>query len=196
MAEITVPDQSLFVDKQWSLDIPAQQNRSGWTGRSKVVGLPGAETWRVTGRVRFRPTERMQRPWRAFFLALRGIQNTFRIRAACQTHIGPPPVVDAGAGDAYTLPLKGMAVSTTILEAGQWMTVPLPSGYARLVCLTADLITDASGEATAQFEPALGEAPAEDAVVETAEPYTLVRQANPSAAWQGGDFRFEAVEAL
>lgn len=123
-------------------------------------------------------------------------QNTFRIRAACQTHIGPPPVVDAGAGDAYTLPLKGMAVSTTILEAGQWMTVPLPSGYARLVCLTADLITDASGEATAQFEPALGEIPAEDAVVETAEPYTLVRQSGPSAAWQGGDFRFEAVEAL
>lgn len=196
MAEIAVPDQSLFVDKEWTLDVPAQRNRSAWTGRSKVVGLPGAETWRVKGRVRSRPTERQQRPWRAFFVALRGIQHHFRVRMACQSHIGPPPQVDAGAGDGYTLPIKGMTPSTTILEAGQFMTVPLPSGYWRAVCLSADLNTDAAGKAIAQFEPALGEVPATNAVLETAEPFCLVRLAQPQTGWGGGSFAFEAEEAL
>lgn len=196
MAEIDVPDQSLFVDKEWTLDVPAQRNRSGWTGRSKVVGLPGAETWKVKARLRSRATDRQRRPWRAFFAAVRGIQNSFRVRMACQSHIGPAPQVDSGAGDGYSLPLKGMTPSTTILEAGQFMTVPLPSGYWRPVVLSADLATDAAGKAVAQFEPALGEVPALDAVLETAEPFCLVSLTTPTTGWAGGSFAFEAEEAL
>ena len=89
--------------------------------------------------------------------------------------IGPKPTVAAGAGNGFTLPLTGMAASTTVLEAGQFMTVPLPSGHARLVMLTADLVTDASGNATAAFKPDLGEIPDEDTVVETVNPYCPMR---------------------
>lgn len=196
MAEITVPDKSLIVDKVWELDSPAQVNRSGWTGRGKTVGLPGAELWSFSARVRFRSTIADQRPWRAFFTSLKGLQNTFKFHLECQRHIGPAPQVDTGAGDGYTLPLKGMSASTILLVAGQCMTVPLPSGHMRLVCLADDLITDAAGKAVANFTPALGEVPALNAVVETANPYSPVMLTTRKFSSGGGSFAFDAVEAL
>lgn len=77
----------------------------------------------------------------------------------------------SGAGNGYTLPLAGLSTSTTILKAGQFITVPLPSGYDRAVCLNADLVSNSSGQATAQFEPALGETPTAGVTVETKDPF-------------------------
>jgi hypothetical protein len=62
------------------------------------------------------------------------------------------------------------------------MTVLLPSAYNRTVCLTADLRADASGNATATFEPALNEIPDEGATVETVAPFIAF---SPVAAEQG-----------
>ncbi|MGL4640530.1 MAG: hypothetical protein ACRCVX_12480 [Shewanella sp.] len=196
MAEVQVPEQDLLVDKAWDIDVPAQLNRSEWTSRSKVTGLPGAETWSFSCKVRYRSSRALQRPWDAFFLALKGIENKFRIVRACQRHVGPMPLVAAGAGDGYALPLKGMTPQTTILEAGQFMAVPLPSGHVRLVGLTADLFTDAVGNATAQFAPALGEIPALNTVVETAHPYTFFNLVNRSNRASGPEYSIQAVEAL
>lgn len=196
MAEITVPDQSLIVDKAWELDVPAQLNRSEWTSKGKVTGLPGAEVWSFTGRIRYRSSMKLMRAWDAFFLSLRGIENKFRVRRTCQSHVGPKPLVDTGATDGYTLPLKGMTPSTTILSAGQFITVLLPSGHARLVGLTADLVTDATGKAVAAFAPALGEIPVLDSQVETAETYSFMNLVNRSNRISGPDYVIEAVEAL
>lgn len=196
MAEITVPDQSLIVDKQWLIDVPAQSNKSQWTGRTKITGLPGAETWSVKARVRFRGSLSAQKPWRAFMMALRGIQNTFRVRYACSQRTGSNPTVAAGANAGYTLPLSGLPALSTVLLAGDGMTVPLPSGHHRLVVLKANLVADGAGNATASFEPALGEVPATSTVVETINPYILARMANPQAGWFGGDFAIDAVEAI
>lgn len=196
MAEITVPDQSLIVDAQWLLDVPAQSNKSQWTGRTKITGLPGAETWAVKARVRFRGSLTAQKPWRAFFMALRGIQNTFRIRFACSQRTGSNPTVAAGANAGYTMPLAGLPVSQTVLKAGDGLTIPLPSGHHRLVILKADLVSNGTGNATASFEPALGEVPATSTAVESKDPYLLVRLASPQSGWMGGDFAIDAVEAI
>lgn len=171
MTLITVPSYDDIDLSGPRLNSPAQVNRSIWTGGRKVIGMPGAESW--TGQVTIGPfaTEEEERPWRAFLFALEGPSNSFRWYLPCNRHIGGRPTVDTGAGNAYTLPLTGMAASTTILRAGQWMTVPLPSGKYRAVCLTADLITDSSGEATASFKPALSETPTLGATVETGAPF-------------------------
>lgn len=171
MSEITVPVPADLLLSGPRLSSPAQVNRSTWTGRRKVIGLAGTETWRGAVAIADIATEEEERQWRAFLFALGGPQNSFRFPLPCSTHIGPRPTVGADAGDAYTLPLTGMTPNARILRAGQFMTVPLPSGHARAVCLTADLVADGSGNATAQFKPALNEAPAEDTVVETVEPY-------------------------
>ena len=188
MPEILVPDYAgLTLD---SLDprVPAQVNRSGWTGRRKVGGLPGAETWMASVTIETLATEIEERPWRAFLFGLRGQENWFKLRVACQRHIGPMPTVGEGATDGYELPLVGMQPSTRILSAGQWLTVPLPSGHARLVNLLSDLVTDGDGAATAICNFALNEAPEEGASVESANPYCPVASTDPGIglSWSNG----------
>lgn len=171
MAEIAVPNYNDMVCEGPWLDTPAQVNRSAWTGRRKVVALPGAELW--YGKVTLGPfaTENEERAWRVFLFALRGMENWFKFHLPCATHVGNMPTVGAGSNIGYTLPLVGMTASTLILSAGQYLTVPLPSGRFRAVMLTSALQTNASGNATANFVPALTEAPTAAAAVETKNPY-------------------------
>jgi hypothetical protein len=171
---VTFPT-SLDFDAQWRRSVPAQANVSQWTSRTKTIGLPGASLWFCEGSFEPVATEREERALRVFVESLDGIVGITNVPRICQIHIGPRPAVASGAGNGFTLPLKGMAASTTVLEAGQFMTVPLPSGHARLVMLTADLVTNSSGEATAAFKPDLGEVPATDTVVETVNPYCPMR---------------------
>ncbi|WP_310533121.1 hypothetical protein [Novosphingobium sp.] len=180
MSEITVPDYDGLIIDGLSLLAPAQVNRSIWTGRRKVVGLAGTELWR--GKLRFDDitTEQEERPWRAFLFGLRGPANWFRWYLPCNRHIGPMPTVAAGAtAGAYTVPLAGMLANAIILRAGQFMTVPMPSGTYRAVCLMADLVADGTGEAVATFEPALPEAPTLGATVETGAPWIAFALTNP-----------------
>ena len=175
MALISIPDPEALILLALDDAIPDQLNRSPWTSRSQVVGLPGAEMWFIRAAIEPIATELEERPWRAFAFALKGRQNIFHYPIARQKHIGGKPLVDTGATDGYTLPLKGMAASTRILSAGQYLTVPLPSGHHRLVALTADLFTDAAGKGVAQLNFELGEVPALDTVVESANPFVPVR---------------------
>lgn len=171
MTEIALPDPAELLVSGPKLSSPAQVNRSVWTGRRKVIGLAGTQVWQASVAIADLATEEAERPWRAFLFGLEGPQNSFRLPLPCNQHIGPKPRVNAATTSGNTLPLDGMQPSTLILPAGSYMTVPLPSGHARAVCLIADLRTNASGQATATFAPELGEVPADNAVVETAAPY-------------------------
>lgn len=180
MSEVAVPDYDDLILSGLDLSAPAQVNRSVWTGSRKVVGLPGAEVWRGKAAIDGQATEEAERPWRAFLWSLGGPENWFRWPLPCNQHIGPKPLVHAASEDGYTLPLDGMQPSTTILFAGQFMTVPLPSGRYRAVCLTEDLVTNGSGQATATFRPALTEVPADNAEVETARPFVPMSPVSPT----------------
>lgn len=200
MTEITLPDASELLVSGPKLSSPAQVNRSVWTGRRKVVGLAGTQTWRASVAIADIATEDAERPWRAFLFALEGPQNHFRLPLPCNCHIGPKPVVNAATDAGNTLPLDGMQPDTLILLAGSYITVPLPSGHARAVCLTADLRTNSSGQATAAFKPELGEVPADNAVIESTDPYIPMA---PVEALMGFDTdqgvsgtAFEVEEAL
>ena len=174
MPEVIVPDTSELQILALDFNEPAQVNRSAWTGARKVVALPGGSYWSGRIAVENIATELEERQWRAFIAQLRGVQNWFKAPLPCQSHIGPPPTVAAGAGNGYSLPLAGMSPSTRILETGQHMTVPLPSGHNRAVRLTADLVTDAAGNAVAEYAPALNEVPSLGAIIETANPFVPV----------------------
>lgn len=175
MAVLEIPDRDALIILSIDAVVPDQLNRSIWSSRSQVVGLPGAEYWTARAAIEPLATENDERPWRAFLFGLRGRQNIFHLPAACQSHVGSKPKVNAALSTGYTLPLDGMTVSTTILKAGSFITVPLPSGHKRLVMLMADLVTNGSGQATAQLNFALGEVPADNAEVETLQPYVPVR---------------------
>lgn len=172
MSEIIAPDGIIITSL--GFDTPAQRNQSAWTRRVRKTGLPGAETWQASAEIPEIATEADERAWRSFYFGLQGVINWFKLRLPCQRHIGPMPLVAAGGTGGYTQPLKGMTPNTTILFAGQFMTVPVPIGRPRAVMLTADMRTDGGGNATAAFVPALGQIPATDATVETANPFIPV----------------------
>lgn len=199
MSEIAIPIKDDLVLTGLRLETPTQVNRSAWTGTRKVVGLAGAELWSGSVAVNLITTENEEREWRAFLFALGGPANSFRYYLPCNTHIGLRPVVASDPGDAYTLGLKGMQENARILKAGQFMTVPLPSGHERAVMLTADLRTDGTGAATAEFRPALGEPPAVGATVETVNPFIPMSptSSNLGLATENGisSFAFDVEEA-
>lgn len=174
MALLEIPDPEALILTGIRPDVPDQLNRSIWSRKGKIIGLPGAEVWILSAIVGPLATEMEERPWRAFLHGLRGRQDHFNYVVACQRHAGAMPLVNSAADAGYTLPLDGMEPNTRILQAGQYLTVPLPSGHKRLLMLKADLITNGSGEATAILNLALGEVPTNNAQVETAFPYVPV----------------------
>jgi hypothetical protein len=202
MAIIVPPAPLPLRNVSWRAPFPAQVNRSGWTGRSKIVGLPGATVWTVSGSFVTIIGADRGKPWRGFFTALHGQLHKFRVRGGedLQT-TAANPTVRAGANDGVTVPLAGLPANKTVLISGSLMTVPLPSGHERMVCLTADLVSNGLGQGTATFGPELGEVPATGAVVEIGRPWSLVRQTNKAPGWdvepgQKYIFALDAEEAL
>lgn len=202
MAIITPPAPFRLRGAKWRLPPSAQVNKSAWTGNSKAVGLPGSQSWTVSGTLVLKIGQANAKPWRAFFVQISQPFNWFPVIAveARQT-TAANPTVRAGAGNANTVPLAGLPGSATVLGAGDMMSVLLPSGRVRLVCLTTPLTTDASGNAVANFMPELGEIPNAGAAVEIQWPYTYARltQNNPAGwdidAGQKYTFQIDAEEA-
>lgn len=185
MAIITPPARLPLRELKWRCPEPAIVNRSGWTGTSKVVGLPGAGLWSATGTFVTQVGEESALRWRGFFLSLRGQRNSFplvAIERARQTTIANP-TVSTGATAGDRLPLEGLPANRLILRSGELMTVPLPSDHQRLVGLTADLISDANGRATASIAPELGEIPRFGVTVVIDVPFALVRQTSEAPGW-------------
>lgn len=186
MAEIPMPAGDLE-DVEIELDQNFQVNRSAWTGRRRVSGMPGVQKWYASATVPGIATEEDERPWRVFKIAMRGPVNWARLKVACSQRTGANPTVRAGANPFTTLPLQGLPANATVLKAGQYITVPLPSGRHRLAMLMADLLTNGSGQGTATFLPELTETPAIGTTVETIDPYMAVAFVDARQGWKLSD---------
>lgn len=200
MAIIVPPARLPLRGLKWRCDFPAQRNRSGWTGTSKLVGLPGAQLWTATGTFVTIIGQDRAKPWRAFFLGLRGQQNAFRLVAVeqAQTEIANPRIAGGAAYSATSVIVEGLPSSTPVLVAGDMMTIRLAGGHERLVGLQQPLVSDANGRATAIFEPEIGEPPIANSAVEIQRPWALVSQTSEPAGWDvdvGQTYSFQlAVE--
>lgn len=177
-----------------------QVNRSSWTGRRQVTALTGAQYWKAN----FSPHELFEKSqikeWRAFLIKQRGGANAFNLIVERNQRIGSNPTVAAGATNGNNTPLQSLPANSLILQAGDYMTVPLPSGHKRLVMLENDLVSNSSGRATAQFWPLLNEVPAANQTVETINPFCPMALSSSGNGWQYDNGRFsiafEAEEAL
>ena len=165
---------------QWQLRQPAQLNRSGWTGRRQVVGLPGGAMWSASGEFTPIVTQADVLKWRGFFTSLRGPFNTFNLTAVEEAqHALSQPTITAGSAGAFTATMTGLPVSATLLPAGSYMTIKLSDASYQLVCLTAALAGNGSGNGTATFVPALRNSAATGAgSAETISPWCVVSMAS------------------
>lgn len=203
MALINPPAPLRLRNARWRANVPAQVNRSGWTGKRKVVGRGGAFWWSMTGE--FVPIVGATNvpAWRGWFLDLEGPIHTFPVRAVeAQQTLSANPIVAAGTTNGFNVPLQGLPPSTTVLPKGSLMTITLPSGHGRLVSLSAALVTNGAGAGTAIFKQELTETPAIGAAVEIRWPYSTMSLASDFPAGWGVDpgqvysFSIEAEEAL
>lgn len=170
MALITFPGTPKPRDVSWKLMQPTQLNVSQWTGRRQAIAS-GRGWWEcnltlppIVGRSNFNP-------WRVFLAQARGGANEFQvpIDATPQLAGATTAAVDGAGQTGRSLNCDGFPVSTTVLEAGQFVTI-----NDQLLQLTSDIISNGSGEASINFEPLIRVSPDDNATVEFRNPYALM----------------------
>lgn len=201
MTLIALPPSISFVSVQWTPpSTKVQVNRSAWTGARRGVRLPGGARWAAKATLPPVVNDPVKESaWAGFLAALDGPFNSFRLPCRTNQHgLAISPVVKAGAiAGATSLVIAGLPASIQILSVGQLMTVILPSGRAQMLILIDNLISNATGEATAIFRAALREAPAAGSAVETVNPFCELSLVGDVPAWTDGLANrtdFEAID--
>ncbi|MAW99520.1 MAG: hypothetical protein CMN72_07705 [Sphingomonas sp.] len=143
----------------------ARVNRSALSNARQALDM-GYSWWQAAVTVTAMEVEDALE-WRVFFGRLRGPVNSFHLPVTGEPqHDGGFVVRARGAGSGYSLSSDGWPASSTVLKAGQMVTVG-----EQLMTLDADVKTSAAGIATLQFHSPLRGVVADDMVIETAMPF-------------------------
>lgn len=191
MATITYPSTPRPQGMSWRLVMPAQTNVSDWTGRRQTLAS-GRGWWEC--QITFPPivgTDNVN-AWRAFIAKSRGAANDFQVPVdptaqapdisssvvgslslnfttnVYQT-FSETPLVNGSGQTGRTLSTDGWPSSTTVLQAGQFVTI-----NNQLLQLTENVVSNSSGVAVLTFEPPIRVSPANNAPVEYENPYCLM----------------------
>jgi hypothetical protein len=179
MTLITLPDQARIKNVEWTLDRPAQVNRSDWTKRRQVVLQPGPSMWSATCDLVVRIGEPAMLEVEAFLVDLEGQVNSFQLPIADSPQLPAPQsvVVDGAGQSGRFLALRGGVHGQSLLR-GHKITV-----NDQTVMLMAPLTFDATGKATATFKPSLRNSPADGDPVEVVKPYVLLSLTTSQVGW-------------
>jgi hypothetical protein len=175
----------------WRLVMPSQTNVSDWTGRRQTLAS-GRGWWECQLSLPPIVGTANVNAWRSFIAKARGAANDFRVPVdptaqapnITTTAVGslslnfttnlyqtfsPTPLVNGSGQTGRTLSTTGWPVSSTVLQAGQFVTI-----NDQLLQLTENVVSNASGIATLTFEPPVRVSPANNAPVEYENPYCLM----------------------
>ena len=179
MAIIALPAAARIRKIEWTLDRPAQVNRSDWTKRRQVVTQPGPSIWSATADLVVKIGEANMLDVEAFLVDLEGQVNSFRLRAVETPQLAGAHgvTVDGGGQSGRALKLKGGVAGET-LRRGHKLTV-----NDQMVMLMAPLTFDGTGRATASFKPSLRLSPLDNSFVEVVFPTVLVSLATSQVGW-------------
>lgn len=170
MATITFPSTPAPSGMSWRLIQPAQNNISGWTGARQVLAS-GRGWWECSVSLPPMVGEASVAPWRSFFAKLQGAANDFRlpVNEIAQSSASATPLVNGGSQTGRSIVTDGWPVSSTVLSAGMYVTI-----NNQLLQLTADVVSNGSGQATISVAPAVRSSPADNAPIEFKNPYALM----------------------
>lgn len=181
MANITLPALLRVASVEPDLTENAQRNRSAWTGKSKILGLPGNQFWTFNVQFRTVSTEAAIRAGRAFFFALRGMVNTFDLPVTPTPQFAAgttqPTITSGGAVGARTATFSSVA---NVID-GMFASVALPSGHKRL------FVPISKAGSVVTFEPSMIESVAGGATVEIIRPVMRARLTSPRYGYSDSD---------
>lgn len=170
MAIFDWPDEIGIQGTEWTLDRPAQINRSDYTGKRRVVANPWHGKWSV--RVQLAPvgTGVKARTLKAFFASLKGQVNTFRLPATEgeQEHLPAATVAVTAAQGATSMTIAG-----AFLQPGHMATVN--DQLLQIIESAGAVIT---------FEPPLRQQATAATAIETGNPTCLMAMADSQVGWQ------------
>lgn len=170
MTTITFPSTPKPQTMSWRLVQPAQVNVSGWTGKRQVIAS-GRGWWECQfGLPPIVGTTNVN-AWRSFVAQARGGANDFQVPVdpTAQSSASATPLVNGAGQTGRSLVTDGWPVSTTVLYAGQFVTIG-----DQLLQLTSNITSNGSGQATISFEPAIRVSPADNTPIEFKNPYCLM----------------------
>lgn len=149
---------------------PAQQNISEWTGARQVLAS-GRGWWECNVTLPPIVGESSVNAWRSFMAKARGAANDFQVpvNEIAQSSSTATPRINGAGQTGRSLVTDGWPNSTTTLSAGQFVTIG-----DQLLQLTADVVSNGTGQATISFEPAIRMSPADNALIEYKNPYALM----------------------
>lgn len=166
------------------------ESSSPFTGQQQLYRYPG-EYWE--GEITFRPAKRADaRLIQAFLAELRGKSGTFLYGDpdAIQQGVmgvGGAILVNGSGQTGNSLVVDGMTPSTAnILKAGDYFQLGTGAN-ARLHMVTQPLDSNASGQGTVYFEPALRSSPADNLAFILAAPMTVMRSIDNVAEWSSAE---------
>lgn len=170
MATITYPSTPKPQGMSWRLVMPTQTNVSDWTGRRQTVAS-GRGWWEA--QITFPPIvgSTSINAWRSFIAKARGAANDFQVPVdpVAQSAATATPLVNGAGQLGRTLNTDGWPTSTTVLQAGQYVTI-----NNQLLQLTENVTSNGSGVATLTFEPPIRVSPSDNAAIEFKNPYCLM----------------------
>jgi hypothetical protein len=170
MPTITFPATPKPQSMSWRLVMPSQTNISEWTGRRQTVAS-NRGWWEC--QFTLPPLVGVTRvnPWRSFVVQARGQANDFQVPVdpTAQSAVVATPLINGAGQTGRSLASDGWPVSSTVLQAGQFITI-----NNQLLQLTANVVSNASGQATLSFEPPIRVSPADNAAIEFRNPYCLM----------------------
>jgi hypothetical protein len=170
MATVTFPSTPKPNGMSWRLVMPAQTNVSEWTGRRQTIAS-GRGWWECQLSLPPIVGTTNVNAWRAFIAKSRGKANDFQIPVdpTAQSSASATPLVNGASQTGRTLATDGWPVSSTVLVAGQFVTI-----NNQLLQLTENVTSNGSGVATLTFEPPIRTAPSDNAAIEFKNPYCLM----------------------
>ena len=123
--------------------------------------------------------------WTAFAVQMSRLENWVEITPTSYSgptsgYAGADPLVAGASQLGNTIAADGVSISTLILKAGNFLTIG-----GELKVATSDATSSGSGAVTINFEPALRNSPADNAVIEIQAPTVKMRFAEPVAQWDG-----------
>ena len=170
MATITYPSTPRPQSMSWRLVMPAQTNVSDWTGRRQTLAS-GRGWWEAQITLPPIVGTLSINAWRSLIAKSRGAANDFRVPVdpVAQSASTATPLVNGAGQTGRTLNTDGWPTSTTVLQAGQYVTI-----NNQLLQLTENVTSNGSGVATLTFEPPVRTSPSDNTAIEYKNPYCLM----------------------
>lgn len=170
MATITYPASPKAQSMAWRLAMPSQTNVSDWTGKRQTIAS-GRGWWECQLTLPPIVGTSNVNAWRSFIAQCRGRANDFQVPVdpTAQSSASATPLVNGAGQTGRTLATDGWPVSSTVLQAGQFVTI-----NNQLLQLTANVTSNGSGVATLTFEPPIRVSPSDNAAIEFKNPYCLM----------------------